>query len=82
LAPAADTDDRAETGRMKNVMSVDLEDWFCVYNLSAHIPYADWDKCESRVERSTERLLDAFRRHSVEATSSCWGGWRTVSRGS
>jgi polysaccharide deacetylase family protein (PEP-CTERM system associated) len=68
LAPAADTDDRAETGRMKNVMSVDLEDWFCVYNLSAHIPYADWDKCESRVERSTERLLDAFRRHGVEAT--------------
>jgi polysaccharide deacetylase family protein (PEP-CTERM system associated) len=53
---------------MKNVMSVDLEDWFCVYNLSGLIPHADWDKCESRVERSTERLLDLFRRRRVEAT--------------
>ncbi len=53
---------------MKNVMSVDLEDWFCVYNLSGLIPYADWDKCESRVERSTERLLELFRKRDVEAT--------------
>jgi polysaccharide deacetylase family protein (PEP-CTERM system associated) len=53
---------------MKNVMSVDVEDWFCVYNLSRLIPYADWDRCESRVERSTLRLLDLFRRHRVEAT--------------
>jgi polysaccharide deacetylase family protein (PEP-CTERM system associated) len=53
---------------MRNVMSVDVEDWFCVHNLSRLIPYADWDKCESRVERSTGRLLDVFGRHGVEAT--------------
>jgi polysaccharide deacetylase family protein (PEP-CTERM system associated) len=53
---------------MRNVMSVDVEDWFCVYNLSRLIPYADWDKCESRVERNTMRLLDVFRNHQVEAT--------------
>lgn len=53
---------------MKNVMSVDVEDWFCVYNLSRLIPYADWDKCESRVERNTLRLLDMFGKHGVEAT--------------
>ncbi len=53
---------------MRNVMSVDLEDWFCVYNMSRLIPYADWEKCESRVERNTGRLLDLFRRHHVEAT--------------
>jgi polysaccharide deacetylase family protein (PEP-CTERM system associated) len=53
---------------MKNVMSVDVEDWFCVYNLSRLIPYADWDKCESRVERNTLRLLDLFWKHRVEAT--------------
>ena len=53
---------------MKNVMSVDVEDWFCVYNLSRLIPYAEWDECESRVERSTTRLLDVFRKHAVEAT--------------
>src|SRR3954464_7950870 len=53
---------------MRNVMSVDLEDWFCVYNLSRLIPYADWDKCESRVERSTMRLLNLFQKHRTEAT--------------
>jgi polysaccharide deacetylase family protein (PEP-CTERM system associated) len=50
------------------MMSVDVEDWFCVHNLSRLIPYADWDKCESRVERSTTRLLDLFAKHHVEAT--------------
>jgi polysaccharide deacetylase family protein (PEP-CTERM system associated) len=53
---------------MKNVMSVDVEDWFCVYNLSRLIPYSAWDECESRVERNTLRLLDLFRRYQVEAT--------------
>lgn len=57
---------RAEAPR--NVMSVDVEDWFCVHNLSRHIPYAAWDRCESRVERSTGVLLDLFGRHGVEAT--------------
>ena len=53
---------------MRNVMSIDLEDWFCVYNLSRIIPYADWDRCESRVERNTSRLLALFARHKVQAT--------------
>jgi len=53
---------------MRNVMSIDLEDWFCVYNLSRIIPYADWDRCESRVERNTTRLLELFARHNVQAT--------------
>jgi polysaccharide deacetylase family protein (PEP-CTERM system associated) len=57
-----------ERPRMKNVMSVDVEDWFCVYNLIRVIPYADWDKCESRVERNTVRLLDLFGKYQVEAT--------------
>src|SRR5687768_7154021 len=56
------------TGMMRNVMSVDVEDWFCVHNLSRLIPYAEWDKCESRVERSTGLLLDLFGKHRVEAT--------------
>ena len=52
----------------RNVMSIDVEDWFCVYNLSRVIRFADWDKYESRVERNTVRLLDLFGRHQVEAT--------------
>ena len=60
--------DPKRSREMRNVMSVDVEDWFCVYNLSAHIRYEDWDRCESRVERNTIRLLDIFRKHRVEAT--------------
>jgi polysaccharide deacetylase family protein (PEP-CTERM system associated) len=53
---------------MWNMMSVDVEDWFCVHNLNRLIPYADWDKYESRVERNTTRLLDLFGKHGVEGT--------------
>jgi polysaccharide deacetylase family protein (PEP-CTERM system associated) len=53
---------------MRNVISVDVEDWFCVYNLSQHIQYSEWDRCESRVERNTIRLLDIFQKHQLEAT--------------
>jgi polysaccharide deacetylase family protein (PEP-CTERM system associated) len=51
-----------------NVMSIDLEDWFCVYNLNGIIPRDDWPRCDYRVERSTGKLLDLFARHGVEAT--------------
>jgi polysaccharide deacetylase family protein (PEP-CTERM system associated) len=53
---------------VKNIMSVDLEDWFCVYNLSRLIPYADWERCESRVEQNTRWLLDLFGQYRVQAT--------------
>jgi polysaccharide deacetylase family protein (PEP-CTERM system associated) len=49
-------------------MSIDTEDWFCVYNLSSRIRYSEWPQCESRVERSTLRLLDMFGSRKIEAT--------------
>ena len=51
-----------------NVMSIDVEEWFCVYNLSRVIPFQSWGECESRVEASMTRLLDMFDRHQVQAT--------------
>jgi polysaccharide deacetylase family protein (PEP-CTERM system associated) len=51
-----------------NVFSIDLEEWFCVYNLSQVIPYEHWDRCESRVEPSTLAILDLLSKHRVEAT--------------
>ena len=53
---------------MLNIMSVDVEDWFCVYNLSHRIRFEEWAGCESRVERNMTRLLDLFGRHRIEAT--------------
>jgi polysaccharide deacetylase family protein (PEP-CTERM system associated) len=56
-----------ETPR-QNVFSIDVEDWFCVQNLSAVIRREEWDRCESRVERNTLRLLDLLSHRNVEGT--------------
>jgi polysaccharide deacetylase family protein (PEP-CTERM system associated) len=51
-----------------NALSIDLEDWFCVSNLSRAIPRQDWDRCELRVGASTRRILELCRAHDVRAT--------------
>lgn len=53
---------------MKNAISIDLEDWFCVHNLSQVIKKADWDKCELRVYESTKRVLNLLDKHKTHAT--------------
>jgi polysaccharide deacetylase family protein (PEP-CTERM system associated) len=53
---------------MKNALTVDLEDWFCVYNMSRIIKREDWNKCDLRVSKNTARLLDVFERHQTKAT--------------
>ncbi len=53
---------------MKNAMSIDLEDWFCVHNMSQAIRREDWDKCEMRVIANTRRILELLARHKTEAT--------------
>ena len=47
-------------------MSIDLEDWFCAYNLRINI--VDWDKQELRVVGNTRRLLDLLAKHNTHAT--------------
>lgn len=53
---------------IKNAMSIDLEDWFCVNNLSHVIKREDWDNCELRVYASTKRVLNLFDKHKTKAT--------------
>jgi len=53
---------------IKNAMSIDLEDWFCVNNLSHVIKREDWDHCELRVFASTQRVLNLFDKHNTKAT--------------
>jgi polysaccharide deacetylase family protein (PEP-CTERM system associated) len=40
------------------LLTFDIEDWFQVENFKDWIPYTSWDNQESRVERSTHRILD------------------------
>jgi len=47
---------------MKNIMSIDLEDYYC------DLPFSTWPEFESRVERNTQRILDLFEKYDVNAT--------------
>lgn len=53
---------------MINAFSVDLEDWFCVNNLSHIINKNDWEKQELRVEKNTEKLLTLFKKFNIKVT--------------
>ena len=50
------------------MITVDVEDWFQVENLRSVFPHETWDKCESRVERNTNILLDLFDEKHIQAT--------------
>jgi len=53
---------------LKNAISIDLEDWFCVYNLSQVIKKEDWDKCELRIVKNTKLILNLLAKHNTKAT--------------
>ena len=48
--------------KMKNIMSVDLEDFFC------DLPFDEWSQYESRVLKNTNKILELFDKHEVKAT--------------
>ena len=53
---------------LRNLLSIDLEDWFCVSNFDATIDRSVWRSCELRVVASTQRLLALFDQRGVKAT--------------
>ncbi len=54
--------------RTKNVMTVDVEDYFHVSAFSSVINRNDWAKLECRVERNTRALLELFHEREVACT--------------
>ena len=53
---------------MKNVLTIDVEDYFHVAALAKSINRKNWDSMESRVTSNVHRLLDLFDEHNVKAT--------------
>ena len=45
-----------------NIMSVDLEDYYC------DLPFSEWSKYNSRVVENTEKILKLFEKYNVNAT--------------
>lgn len=58
----------ADTGNLRNAMTVDVEDYFQVSAFEGHVGRADWDSTPLRVEANVERILELFDRHAVKAT--------------
>lgn len=61
-APGPGTAARKAAGKRAttNLLTVDLEDYYCVTGLADVAPVERWAEFESRVERSTEILLEAL----------------------
>jgi polysaccharide deacetylase family protein (PEP-CTERM system associated) len=53
---------------MINALSVDVEDYFQVTSFDGVVPRTEWDRQESRVVGSTQRLVEIFARYQVRAT--------------
>ncbi len=53
------------------LLTFDIEDWFQVENFKAWIPYRSWENQESRVVRSTHRILDLLDTVKLTTASSC-----------
>jgi polysaccharide deacetylase family protein (PEP-CTERM system associated) len=48
--------------KIKNIMSIDFEDYFC------DLPFATWNEYENRVIKTTPTLLELFSKYDVKAT--------------
>ena len=57
-----------ETQQHRNVLSVDVEDYFQVEAFAGIVDRSQWDSYPSRVEANTHRLLDLFDETGVKAT--------------
>jgi polysaccharide deacetylase family protein (PEP-CTERM system associated) len=54
--------------RLRNAMSIDVEDYFQVSAFAPYIPRARWEACECRAERNVRRILDFLAEADVKAT--------------
>jgi polysaccharide deacetylase family protein (PEP-CTERM system associated) len=53
---------------LKNIISVDVEDYFQAEAFSDVVPRESWDKYPSRVVANTQRLLELFATQNVQGT--------------
>ena len=58
----------APIGKVKNAITVDVEDYFHASAFDRVVPRASWDEYESRVVPNTHRLLDLFDEQRVKGT--------------
>jgi polysaccharide deacetylase family protein (PEP-CTERM system associated) len=53
---------------MKNILSIDVEDWFNILEVKSAPDLREWDVMESRVETNFLKILDLLDRRNIKAT--------------
>lgn len=53
---------------VQNIMTVDVEDFFCASNLESVISRKEWNNYSSSLIHNTERILQLFKKNKTEAT--------------
>ena len=53
---------------LKNILTVDVEDWYHICDIEHILPPSRWDQCESRVLGNVEKILALFSRFKARAT--------------
>ncbi|MGD0918036.1 MAG: polysaccharide deacetylase family protein [Thermodesulfobacteriota bacterium] len=53
---------------MRNILTVDVEDWYHICDIEHILPHSSWDRCESRILTYVEKILTLFSRFNVKAT--------------
>lgn len=59
---------KAQSGRITNILSVDVEEYFHPTEVEASVDRSQWDTLPSRVEDETKVVLDLFDECGVKAT--------------
>jgi len=42
---------------IKNILTVDVEDWYHICDIEHILPPSSWDRCESRILFNMEKIL-------------------------
>jgi polysaccharide deacetylase family protein (PEP-CTERM system associated) len=53
---------------MRNILTIDVEDWFQVEAVKKYISYQEWNNCESRVLSNVLRILEILDENGAKAT--------------
>ena len=53
---------------IKNILTVDVEDWYHICDIEHVLPSSQWSRCESRVLANVEKILTLLNRFNVKAT--------------
>jgi polysaccharide deacetylase family protein (PEP-CTERM system associated) len=58
-----------------NALTIDVEDWFQVSALAPYVARSGWERCECRVERNVERILELLAAHRGTRATFFTLGW-------